>query len=145
MSLTPGVNTWISLADANIYFATRVGAHKYWYTGILKEAALVTAYNQLVSCGLFDFPVSISINMKNAQCEMALFLLIHQEDMDSRMGLQAQGVTQAGIVQETYDSSKVDGLPIPPMVKSFLKEYISDDNSSMQITEAQRDDDEEVI
>ena len=79
MSLTVGTNTWISLEDANIYMATRVGAYKYWVTGAEKEAALITAYNQLNACGWFDFPTDISTNMKNAQCEQALFLLIHQE------------------------------------------------------------------
>ena len=135
---------WISLEDANTYMSTRVGAYKYWYTGVDKTAALTTAYNQLNACGWFDFPTDISTNMKNAQCEQALFLLIHQEDMDVRLGLQAQGVSAAGIVQETY-GKEIEGIPISPHAKQMLEDYEDADKSAFQVKEISRDDDEDVI
>ena len=82
--------------------------------------------------------------MKNAQCEQALFLLIHQEDMDVRLGLQAQGVTQAGIVQETYGNC-IEGIPISPHAKQMLEDYEDADKSAFQVKEISRDDDEDVI
>jgi hypothetical protein len=140
--MPPVVIGWILLVDAETYMATRVGATKYWHSGAEKIAALMTAYNQLVACGLFDFPVDVSVNMKNAQCEMALFLLIHQEDMDTRMGLQAQGVTQAGIIQETYNPDNVDAIPIPPIVKTMLESYKTD--TDIHVIGIERDEDEEI-
>ena len=142
MSLTLGTNTWITLANAELYMATRLGASTFWHTAIAKEAALVTAYNMLVNCGLFEIPSEVSANMEQAQCEMALFLLQHGADMDARMGLQAQGVSQAGIVQETY-GKEVEGIPLPPIVKQLLKEYLID--SDIQIIAIERDENEEVL
>jgi len=145
MSLTVGTNSWIDLADANIYMSSRLMSGKYWHTALgdsSKEAALITAYNYLVGCGLFDFPTVVSQNMKNAQCEMALFLVIHQEDMDIRLGLQSQNVSAAGIVQETYDLDRLGEIVIPPVVGRFLKVYESE--SSLGVIEVTRDEDEGI-
>ena len=142
-TLTEGTNTWILLEDADDYFRTRVGATRIWDETVDKISALVTAYNQLNGCGLFEFPSTITGNMKYAQCEMALFILRHQEDIDARMGLQAQGVVQAGIVQETYDSNKIDGIPIPANVKQLLNVYESS-SGALGIVEISRDDDEDI-
>ena len=135
---------WVTLEEAETYMASRLGAEKYWHTGVSKTAALTTAYNQLNACGWFDFPTDISTNMKNAQCEQALFLLIHQEDMDVRLGLQAQGVSAAGIVQETY-GKEIEGIPISPHAKQMLEDYEDADKSAFQVKEISRDDDEDVI
>lgn len=114
---------WITVADADTYMGTRLGASKYWTETAEKAAALQTAYNQIVGSGLFSLPETATQVMKNAQCEMALFLLAHQEDMDVRLGLQAQGVSSAGIVQETYKPENIEGIPIPPIVKQLLDDY----------------------
>lgn len=134
---------WVTLAEAETYMGTRLGASKYWNTGASKIAALQTAYNQLVACGLFSFPTVAVDAMKNAQYEMALFLLIHQEDMDVRKGLQAQGVTGAGIVQENYDASKANIMPIPPIVENLLSTYKV--LSPIHVVNLERDEEEEVL
>lgn len=138
-------NTWIQVADADTYFLTRVGASRFWNEELPmpeKEAALVTAYNMLLASD-FSFPETATQNMKNAQCEMALFLLIHQEDMDRRGGLQAQGVVGAGIVQENYDKDLMQEIPIPAMVKQMLSAY--ETGTNIKVVEVTRDDDEEGI
>lgn len=142
-ALTIGTNTWISLDDAEDYFRTRVGAGRIWDESVDKIAALVTAFNQLNDCGLYSFPETPTGNMTKAQCEMALFLLKHQEDMDSRLGLQAQGITQAGIVQESYNSDKIEGIPIPPMVKALLSTY--EVGSPIHIIDLERDEEEDAL
>ncbi len=134
---------WITLAEAETYMATRLGASEHWHTGASKEAALQTAYNQLVACGLFSFPETVVAAMKNAQCEMALFLLIHQKDMDVRKGLQAQGVTQAGVVQESYDASKAGGMSIPPIVSAMLDDYATETN--IHVVDLERDEEEDAL
>lgn len=143
ITITVGTNSWISLAEANDYFATRVGSSLWNESNPIEKAqALVSAFNQLSGCGLFDIPSEITSNLKNAQCEMALFILKYQEDIDARKGLQAQGVSSAGIVQETYDKDMMSQVPVPPIVKSMLSEYES--GSNLEALEAKRDDDEEI-
>jgi len=134
---------WITLAEAETYMATRLGASEHWNTGASKIAALQTAYNQLVACGLFSFPETVVAAMKNAQCEMALFLLIHQKDMDIRKGLQAQGVTQAGIVQESYDVSNIGGVSIPSIVSAMLDDYATETN--IHVVDLERDEEEDAL
>ena len=145
MSITVGTNSWISLADADIYMLTRIGATRIWKEETTlpdKEAALVTAFNTIKSSGLWTMPAIATQNMKNAQCEMALFLMKHQEDADARGGLQAQGVVAAGIVQETYDPAKAGEVPVPAIVTQLLKEYAV--NIPIGGAEIARDEDEEI-
>lgn len=140
MLLVVGTNTWVSLEDANIYMSTRLGASTFWNTAAEKEAALVTAYNFLMASD-YDFPTDISNNMIMAQCETALFLLQHQEDMDARMGLQAQGVTEAGVVQEKYSESLT--IPLPAVVRKLIAVY--ETITGFETVNVSRDDNEDAI
>ncbi len=111
---------WLTLAEANTYMDERLGSDDFWDTE--QEAkntkALKTAHNRL-QMGNWSFPEEETQAMKNAQCEMALFLLQHLSDMDARTGLQAQGVTSAGIVEEQYDKKSATGFP--PIIEELLK------------------------
>jgi hypothetical protein len=145
MALIVGINSWVSVEDANLYFADRLGASTHWNTTASKSAALVTAFKQLMGCGLFSLAATDTAQaIKDAQCEMALFLLIHQEDMDSRAGLQAQGVAKAGIVQEEYDLAAAGKPMIPANVKALLKDYETEDSAGLYISNATRDDDKDA-
>lgn len=138
-------NSWITLDEAETYFATRLGASKFWNESITepdKEAALITAYNQLTNSKMFSLSADADAVMKQAQCEMALFLLIHQEDMDLRLGLQSQGVTQSSIAGESYKLETMNGIVIPENVKSLLKDYLYEAN--FFATDVTRDDSEDV-
>jgi len=135
-TIVVGTNSWILLADAEIYMLGRLGASKFWNTTVDKIAALITAYTQLANCGRWEIPAEISEDMEIAQCEMALYLLQHLEDSDTRAGLQAQGVTAAGIVQETYDPDAKDELAIPAIVKRLFKAYETE--SSIEIVHLHR-------
>jgi hypothetical protein len=144
--ITVGTNSWISRADADTYFQTRFGAGKIWREDLdqdAKEASLVTAYKNLVNCGLFTFPETATTIIKEAQCEYALFLLQHGEDIDSRLGLIAQGVVSSGVVQETYDIKIVNGIPIPNLIRSMLSGCST--LKPMYGFKLQRDDDTEKI
>jgi len=142
MALIPGQNTWATVADADNYLNHRVGADAYWgnLDNAEKEIPLVTAYNWLTECGQYTFPDAITPRMIMAQAEMALFLLQHGADLDIRMGLQAQGVTVAGIVRETYRGDP--GVPVPPVVKAMLRDY--DKARSFAIVDIERDEDHGV-
>ena len=130
---------YLTIAAADAYFSTRLFSTAW--TGIavasgdpVKTAALTTAYDRLFYCGLFDLPtlaaatVDQLVVLRKAQCEMALYMLIHLADEDRRKGLHAQGVVGSNIVGETYvrfasDTMSLSDLPIPPFVAHLLKDY----------------------
>lgn len=124
MPIDVGTNSWVTEAEADAYLEDRVGASLYWASGVDKEGALITAYRWLKANPNLNIPATATQAVKDAQCEYALFLIQHQPDIDLRMGLQAQGVAEAGIVKEKY-RVKMPGLPIPPSVMALLDDLRS--------------------
>lgn len=120
------MTAWVTIEEADEYFATRLGASAHWASGVEKEAALLTAQWQIENSDEFArFPdVSVSGEeatqaMKDAVCEQALFLLQQGDAIDLRSAIIEQGVTRAGIVDETYmDKCKV---PISQCARKALK------------------------
>jgi hypothetical protein len=143
---------YLNLAAADAYFATRL-ASDAWTTipvtsARAKEtAALTTAYNRLFYSGLFNIPSFAAASadelviLQKAQCELALYMLIHLADEDRRLGLQAQGVTVAGIVKETYGGNLMT-IPIPAFVALILEDY-SEAGIPFYATSIDRDEDDE--
>jgi len=126
---------WLTdVAEADTYFETRYKSEAWdsvpEATGdYARTAVLTTAYNRIRYHGDFSIPASPTATqlskLKDAQCEMAYYFIIHQVNNaeDRRKGLQAQGVVGAGIVKETYDKDSLDKLPIPPIVSEILKDF----------------------
>jgi len=131
---------WVSLVEADAYFLTRTNSAMWSESYTDKTAALTTAYNQLKDSGRFNLPASPDAagKLKRAQCEQAFFILKNQEDADERMALQAQHVTQAGIVQETYQG---DGIPISSYAISILSAW-DRYRQGLFVAEATRTEDE---
>jgi len=142
MAIVVGTNSWLTEAAANTYMGNRLDADSYW---IDEEAdnkrALITAYKWL-NAGSYSFPTTPVQTMKDAQCEMALFLLQHQPDIDLRMGLQAQGVIVAGVVKERYKDDNYVELPIPPIVQKLLSGY--DTDRPVYLVNIERNEEESV-
>jgi len=144
---------YINLTDADTYFDTRLAADA-WNdivddsTHSTKTAALTTAYDRLFYSNLFTLPTlalataAQLVILTKAQCEMALYMLIHLEDEDRRKGLQAQGVTQAGIVKESYKDADLMKLPIPQFVAAILEDF-STAGHEIYVSAVDRDEDEE--
>lgn len=124
--ITIGTNSWLTEAQANTYFEARIRSSDYWLDGGDDSLpALITAYKWL-NAGSYSFPDPATQGMKDAQCEMAFFLLQHQPELDLRMGLQSQGVIGAGVIKEKYKDDNYVELPIPPLVKKLLEAYSTD-------------------
>ena len=115
---------WVTVAEADTYFATRIRASDWWTSGAEQEAALQTAYEQLIAHPELSLPTEATAAMKKAQYEQALFLLV-DPGMDERTALKAQGVTQAGIVKEIYRTRDLHTLPISPYALVTLSDYSS--------------------
>ncbi len=146
-TIVVGTNSWVTAQEAEDYFAVRFGVGTNWsgLSDANKIAALISAHRYINSLENYTFPTEvadITQAMKDAQCEMALFLVIHQVDMDARKGLQAQGVKQAGIVQETYEDGAGGAISIPATVRSMLSDYAT--GSPLLAANVERDDDEDA-
>jgi len=127
-SVTPSSSlVFLTVAEADTYFATRLGASEFWASGTEKEAALGTAERQIVATDrwTFDAPASgedYDDEIKYAVCEQALFLLVDTDSFE-RTALQTQGVVEAGIVAEKYLFNKPDTTPIAQTAVDLLRPY----------------------
>jgi len=108
-------------AQADTYFTQRLSSAA-WTTATEanQTASLWTAYYRLIDCDAYtlDATTPTSEPLRRAQCEMAFYLLKHLAAEDHRMGIRAQGVLAAGIVQENYKDDVE--LPIPAIVDAIL-------------------------
>jgi len=124
------VSLWLTIDDADAYFAARPGAAEHWVTGVDKTGYLTLAQQDIAGADYFTFTddqISTPTDaMKQAVCEQALFLL-RDPDMETRLSLQAQGVTSAGIVQESFGRGAT--VPIAPRATSLLAAHRAEGNT----------------
>lgn len=143
--LTVGTNSWVTVAQADDYMDSRYGSWEFWDDSTNKEAALITAYKAIVESGFFNnLPTIANQTVKDAQCELALFLVAEGGDILRRKGLQAQGVVGAGVAKETYDPNARGNLSFPPEVLVLLKDYTTSMDNAYAI-DLTRDDAEDVL
>lgn len=143
--LVVNTNSWVTEAEANDYMESRFGSWEFWDDETNKAAALITAYKRIAESGAFsNLPSTANQAMKDAQCEMALFLVAEGGDILRRKSLQVQGVTSAGIVKEAYDASVRNRIPFPPEVTKLLEAYAGDLDTNCFFDDLSRDDDEDV-
>ena len=118
---------WVTDTEANAYFLLRYGASAAWAAVASGDhaALLTTAYNKIVDSNKFDLPADAdaTAEMKRAQYEQAYFVLMWQDAVDRRKGLQVQGVTAAGVVKEAYDWNALKDVPLAAIVEAILKKY----------------------
>jgi len=139
-TITTGTNSWVSLADANTYFDDRPNSTDYWVSGANKNRSILYAYKLLTRSRRFSLPTTAVQVMKDAQCELCYFLLQHGEDLDIRMGLQAQGILQTGILRETYKDRDSIEFPFPAVVVDLLSDY--DNVRGAYILDVERDEEQ---
>ena len=91
-----------------------------------KTKCLTQAYNRIFYSNLFDVPAYAAATA----------------DEDRRKGIQAQGVTEAGIVKEKYADGSLSDIPIPPIVSGILEDF-STDGDEFYAQGVDRDEDDE--
>lgn len=136
MDLSVGVDTLVSLEDADAYMAQRVGADAWTSADpATRAAALATASRQINAAWRYrggntapdrlQFPrpgeTAVPAAVAAAACEQALWLL--QQQGSPRAVLQAQGVTSINVggVSESYDLTRVGRLC--PEAERLLRPY----------------------
>lgn len=138
------------LADAKDYFINERLETEHW--DALDDAqmtkVLKMAYNRIYHNPNYDVPTYSEATaaqlalLKIVSGEMAYYLALHLSDEDRRKGLQAQGVTDAGIVKESYDKDSLMTVPIPAYIDALLNDYKSE--SAFHMIDIDRDEDESV-
>ena len=130
MAIVIGSNSWISIADADDYLTYRVGAED-WFSltdvgnpgAESKTTFLVTAFYWLFGSSLLNISKSATDdNVKNAQCEAALYLMSNYTEYFQRRGVLATGLKTIALDmrQEAFDAAQ---LSIPSYILSMLAEY----------------------
>lgn len=93
--MTVGINSWVTLSQADSYFSTRLGA-SFWsqLTDPEKETLLITAFNWLLFDASFSLsPSTDNENVRVAQMEAAYFLNTYYLEYEQRAANIAGGVT----------------------------------------------------
>lgn len=144
---------WSSLAEAESYFANerlKKAAWKDLADDDEKNTALNMGYNRIYHDPRYAVPVAGDetatqlIVLIKSQSEMAYYIIVHLDDEDRRMGLEAQHVTDAGIVKESYDKDRLDDLPIPPFVDAMLEAAGFTTKKAFGMVDIARDENESV-
>ena len=107
----------VTTAEADTYFATRLGASTYWISSTEKTAALETAQNDLES--VYGDLTDGNADHERAVFEQALFRLMDSIGVDRRASLQAQGVVRSDVVKETF-SGKGQSVAICPYAMELM-------------------------
>jgi len=136
INLVVGTNSYLSIADAEEYFTTRIRSDS-WYgaTEDEKAQALITATRQIdrlalrgtkkLSSQALAFPrypnTEVSQRVKDAICEEGFAIL---KGVTKRIELQQQGVKQAqvGNIMEIYSGKKIK--LISPEARELLRPYM---------------------
>ena len=117
---TTGYNSFISEADADTYFASRLNADQ-WATAD-KEAALKTAFRSLSELSIViedSTDATILQALAAANCEQALHEL--KNDMD---GQALSGLTLGGLLSVKIPDSKTPPDRFSPRALGMLRPYL---------------------
>lgn len=139
-----------SLDDAKSYFTDERLITMAWddLDDATKTKAVKNAYNRIYYDPRYDVPTYANATasqltiLKKVNGEMAYYLAQHLADEDRRKGLEAQGVTDAGIVKEKYSKDDLMNLPVPPFVDALLEDFKT--AQAFGVVDIDRDEDEEA-
>lgn len=124
MSLVIGSNSFVTLAEANSYFAEKYGA-SVWasLTSANKEQLLISAYRWITRSSEVSVPpTATATNVKYAQIELAWYIYCYNEEHNKRSALYSQGVRSFNISKFSETLSQ-GGLP--DIVKDLLKDSLN--------------------
>jgi len=138
MALTVGVDTWVTLAEANAYFAAKWNATE-WTDGTIidadKEKLLKNAFNWIRQQSGFSIAATETAEIvKQAQCEAAWYIYKYWDSHEKHAAQDAQGVESFKIMNF---SEKLKGVQFPPSISDMLLDYV--DNEGGYFPEVERE------
>ncbi len=134
MAVEVGVNSWITVSEADDYLENNMDSEEWFELvesgkkgSMDKSNILVTAYRELMSSQLVEISAdNTDINVKNAQAEMAIFLLKYYTEIFDRRASIASGLSSltSSKIKEEFDTSEGGGTAtIPGNVLGLLVQY----------------------
>lgn len=124
MALVVGTNSWVTVAEADAYLADKWNAGTTW-TGLTnpqKESALITAFYWIRR----RYPgiplVGVTDNVKNAQIELAWYIVNYYNAHVKRDSLYRQGVRKFKISKWSEDLSESQ---LPEAVQDLLEDFLT--------------------
>lgn len=153
MTITVGTNSYISIADADAYFAARLYADDWTGTDLFKERALLMArrlldqqdflgWRTLVSqmlawprMGIPGVPAdSVPTAIPDAQCELALAFI--RRDLtadDSNRGVKRSRKQVGPLVKEIEYDGRAPSRDLPDVVTALLRPFFSTAESTNSV------------
>jgi hypothetical protein len=112
ITLTVGVNSWVTLAESNQYFEERFGSGAWaGLSDDAKKQCLITAFRWIFYSPIFNIPASSTDDkVKKAQMELAWYVYGNFTSHQKRAALIAQGVTEFQLSKWEEKLSK-GGMP----------------------------------
>lgn len=117
-----GVNSWVTIAQADDYFAAKYGASAWAaLTLSVKTQLLLTAVKWIKAQNTFDIAMTSTEELvKDAQCELAWFVYLWKEEYDKRAALSAMGVSNYRVLDF---SESLKGVEFPAAVSTMLSDF----------------------
>lgn len=136
MALTPGTDTWVTLAEANAYFLARWNSTA-WTSGTItdpeKEQLLKHAYNWINQQSFFSIdPASTAEIVKQAQCETAWYIYNYFATHEKRRAAQNQGVKSFKIMNFSENYSMAQ---FPEDIKDMLDDFLTNEGGVFPVIE----------
>lgn len=131
MSLVVGQNSWVTVAEADIYLGDKIKAIEWFNLSelpsnpgeVAKESLLITAFYWLSgSPELSISPTLTDSNVKNAQIEAAWFLYNYYDEYDARRAAIFSGLKSFQYSKRSEDLV-VDQIGIPDYIIGMLRDY----------------------
>jgi len=124
MAFEVGVNTWVTIVEADDYLALKRGADNWaTLTTNTKQQNLVTAFRWILDSKKFNVSAStVNDVVDRAQIELAWYIEREYENHQDRTALQSQGVKKFELKdwEEDY-SHKAD---LPDFIYDILEDFI---------------------
>jgi len=124
MAITVGTNSWITLSEANLYMDNRFN-NSIWEssTEINIKKSIITAFKWLYNSQKFNIPLTATSQIvKDAQTELANYILVNFEEFEKRRSLQTQGVESFRVLK--WQEKFVKSADIPEFISDMLIDYI---------------------
>lgn len=123
-NLQPGVNTWITLVEADAYFE-EIYNREAWaaLAQAEREKLLITSYRWIGREPTLSVPASSTADIvKEAQAELSWYILNYGSDHEKREALQDQGVDRFEVskFREEFNTRKAD---FPEYIRDMLDDF----------------------
>ena len=117
-----GVNSWVTIAQADDYFAAKFGATAWASLSVTeKTQLLLSAVRWILQQNAFDILMSVTAELvKQAQLEAAWFIYKWFDEYEKRRALSSAGVKSYRVMDF---SESLDAVTFPEFIVMMLSDY----------------------